>query len=98
MMVLPCRGEKRERTAAPGRAKVPLRSARVVTRHDRDVHDLLEPVPARLAGLELEQVEHLVLPIQDQVVEPQEDRATVSQAGLPPTPLGFPPTLHCDRD
>ena len=39
----------------------------------RDVEHLLRRVPARLAVLALHQVEHLVLTVQHQVVQPEED-------------------------
>jgi hypothetical protein len=41
--------------------EVALRRVGVVARDDRDVEDLLERVPARLAGLDLDEVEDLVL-------------------------------------
>src|SRR4028119_974904 len=65
-----CAALPRER--APGRPPRPplrrqvlLRVVRVVPSNDRRVGDLLERVLARLAGLDLDQVEDLVLPLDD---------------------------------
>ena len=45
----------------------------VVAGHDRGIGDLFEGVLARLAALELDEIEDLVLALEDQVVEAQED-------------------------
>ncbi len=77
-------GQHRERAAAALRLEVPGGGVRVVAGHDRDVEDLLERVLARLARLELDQVEDLVLAREHQVVEAQQDALALREAGLRP--------------
>ena len=84
VVVLPRLGE-RQRAPAPARLEVLLGGVRVVARHDRDVEHLLERVAARLAGLDLEQVEQLLLVVERQVVVAQEDALALVEAG--PRPL-----------
>ena len=72
------------------RAGASVRRARpaVVARVERDVHDLLEGVPAGLAVLQLDEVEHLVLPGQHEVVQPEQDGGPVGDAASGPAWLG----------
>ena len=49
---------------------------RVVTRHHGDIQDLFEGVPPCLAVLELNEVEHLVLALEYQIVEAQQHGRT----------------------
>ena len=73
----------------PHRREVAAGAARVVPGGERDVDQLLERVPARLAGLELHQVEHLGLPVEQQVVQPQEHRRPFRQRHPGPALLGL---------
>src|SRR5665647_2244069 len=65
--------EQRESPLSTARTQVSRRATRIVTAHDRGVRDLLEAVRPSLAGLELDEVEQLHLPLEHKVVEPQED-------------------------
>ena len=56
--------------------------AAVVAGGQRDVQRLVEGVLAGLAGLPADQVDDLVLPVQHQVVQPQQDRRPVVDARL----------------
>ena len=61
--------QQRQRAAAALGGEVALGRIGVVAGDDRDVEDLLEGVTARLAGLDLDQVEDLVLAREHEVVE-----------------------------
>ena len=50
-----------------GRAQMPPGAARVVARHHRGVHDLLERMPPGLARFEPQQVEQLLAAVEDDV-------------------------------
>ena len=62
----------------------------VVPRDDGAVADLLERVPAGLARLELDEVEQLGLPVEHEVVHPQEHRGTLRHGCRRPVALGDP--------
>ena len=80
-------GGNRHQASSAARAQVALRAHAVVARHDRDVADLLERVLARLAGLELDQVERLGLSREHQVVEAQQHPSPVGQRPFRPVLL-----------
>lgn len=69
------------------RAELARRRARVVAAHLRDVQDLLEGVPAGLAVLELDQVEHFVLAVEDEIREAEQHLGPVG--GGPPRPVAL---------
>ncbi len=66
----------------------------VVPGDHRDVTDLLEGVGTGLARLELDEVEQLGLPVEDEVVDPQEHRGALRHGGHGPRPLGDPGGRH----
>jgi hypothetical protein len=68
----------------------PLGRPGVVPREQRDVGNLLERVLARLAGLPLDQVEALRLPIEQQVVEPQQHARPLPDGASRPHALRRP--------
>ena len=68
MTVLPRLGDSRYQSLTRLRRQQLLGAVRVVARDDRGVGDLLVGVGAGLAGLELDQVEDLVLAVEDAVV------------------------------
>ena len=80
-------GQQRERPEPPSRPQVAGGAAAVVPAHHRRVGHLLERVHPGLAGLELDQVEQLVLPLQHQVVEAQHDPLAVLDRQPGPGPL-----------
>ena len=66
--------------------------AGVVAAHLRDVDDLLEGVPAGLAVLQLDQVEHLVLPVEQEPGEAEQHLRTFGGGQSAPV------TLRCSCD
>lgn len=50
----------------------------IVPRHQGDVGDLLERLQPGLARLQLHEVQQLHLPVQDEVMDPHDDRARCS--------------------
>ena len=85
VMVLPRLGEHRQRALAAARPQEGRRRVRVVARLDGDVEHLLEGVAARLAGLELDDVEDLGGVVDDEVVEAQHDGGALGERA--PRPL-----------
>ncbi len=81
-------GEHRQDPCRAAWGKVCRGAAGVVARHEGDVGDLLETVRPGLAGLELDQVEQLVLVGEHQVVQAQHDPLAVCQRRSRPRPLG----------
>ena len=63
-------------------------AAGVVARHDRAVGHLLVGVRAGLARLELHEVEQLALPVEHEVVHPQQHRGALLDRGGGPASLG----------
>ncbi len=80
-------GEHRQRPAVAAVAQVRGRRAPVVPGGQRDGEHLFEGVQAGLAGLGLDQVEHLVLPLEQQVVEAQQDGGPAADGQRGPAPL-----------
>ena len=62
--------------------------ATVVARDQGDVGDLLEGLQAGLARLQLHEVQELDLPVQDKVVDAQDDRGPLRDRQPRPGPLG----------
>ena len=77
---LPRLGEQRQSTLAAARTQQSRRRVRVVARHDGRVEDLFEGVLARLARLELDDVQDLVGVGDHQVVEASSIRARSTTA------------------
>jgi hypothetical protein len=88
VVVLPDLGERQLHALAALGAQVVLGGVRVVAGGERDVEDLLERVTARLPVLELDEVQHLVLAVEHEVVQPHEDRRALGDRH------GRPPGLH----
>ncbi len=65
---------------------------------DRDREHLLEGVQPGLAGLRLDEVEHLVLPLDQQIVEAQQDGGTPPDRQRGPGRLGAAGELEGDLD
>lgn len=84
------RGPGQDREGAPpaARREQPRRAPPVVPGGQGDVRDLQKRVLAALAVLPLDQVQHLVLPVQQQVVEPQDHRGSFAGRPVRPVPLG----------
>ena len=83
--MLPCLCQGGQRSRAATGLQVARGDAGVVAAHLRDVDDLFEGVPTGLAVLQLDQIEHLVLPIE------QERRKT--EKHLRPFGDGQPPPI-----
>ena len=84
MVVFPDLGERQLHTLAALGAQIPLRGVGVIARGDAHVEDFLERVATRLAVLQLNEVEHLVLASQHEVVETQQHRGALrDRAGRP---------------
>ena len=84
------RGQARQRAVAAARADLLLEPPGVEARRQGQVGDLVERVRAALAGLDLDQVEQLVLVLEDEVVQPQQRLLAGSQRGLRPRLLRHP--------
>ena len=80
--------EERQGALAAARRQVVLRAVSVVARLDGDVLDLFEGVVARLAGLELDDVEDLRGVGDEQVVEAQQHGGAFVERALRPGGLG----------
>ncbi len=81
-------GEGRDDAGVPLGAQVRGGLAAVVPGGDRDGLDLLVGVEAGLAGLQLDQVEHLGLALEHQVVEAEQDGRALPHRGAGPGDLG----------
>ena len=66
---------------------------RVVAGNDRGVDHLFQGVSARLAGLELHEVEHLALAVKQDIVEAEEDAGPFTKPQPRPRSLGDAGTL-----
>jgi hypothetical protein len=70
----------------------------VVAGDDRGVEHLFQGVPARLTGFELQEIEHLALAVEQEIVEAEKDAGPSPKAQLRPLPLGNPGTVNGDSD
>src|SRR5664280_416724 len=94
VVVLGGGGQPRQRAPAAAGSQLPGSGVSVVTGDDRHVGELLERRLAGLAGLQLDQIEDLVLPVQDQVVVAQEDPPPVRRRCPSPLLLRRPGQAH----
>jgi len=90
MVVLPDLGERELDALAALGAEVLLGGVRVVAGGEGDVEHLLEGVTARLPVLELDEVEHLVLAVEHEVVQPHQDRRALAHRPRGPLALHRP--------
>ena len=95
--MLPGGRQQRQRPTAPAGAQVALGGVGVVAGNDGGVEDLLEGMPPGLAGLELDQVQELLLAGQDQVVVAQQNGSSLRKARRRPSLLGGPGVLNGQR-
>jgi hypothetical protein len=72
MVMLPDLGQHQLHTLAPLGFEIVLGGVRVVARREAHVEHFFEGVPTGFPVLQLNQVEHFVLALQHQVMEPQE--------------------------
>jgi hypothetical protein len=91
-------GEHRQRAGPALRSEESGAAARVVPCRDRHVGDLLEGVLAGLAGLPLDQVEELFLPVEHEIVVAQQNLGPLARAGGRPGALRAAGALECGRD
>ena len=87
-------GQQRQGALAPARTQQSLRPPRVVARDDRGVQNLFECVPPRLAGFPLDEIQHFVLALQQQIVKAQKDARAVGKRAPAPGRLRGPRALH----
>ena len=80
---------KRDAGAATAAREHPAGGERGVAGRGGRVEELLERLPAGLAGLGLHGVEQQLAPLEQQVVRPQQHLAAVGEAGRPPGALGL---------
>src|SRR5207302_4904908 len=77
----------RQGAFAAARAEETLRAAGVVAGNDRGIEDFFKGVAARLAGLPLDEIEHFVLTLEQQIVEAEEDARAVRESAAVPGEL-----------
>ena len=83
-------GQEWKGTLAARRSQEPSRRVGVVAGRDGDVEGLLERAEAGLAGLDLGEVEQFGLPFEHEVVEAQDDLATLGHGTTSPVLLCGP--------
>jgi hypothetical protein len=96
--MLPGFGQQRQSAPLTARSEMPLTMVRVVAGDDRRVDHFFQGVLARLAGLDLHEIEHLALAVEQKIVESEEDAGPSSKAQPRPLPLGDPHAANGDSD
>src|SRR5205814_253664 len=86
------------RAPPASRSELPLTMVRVVAGDDRGVEHLFQGVRASLTGLELHEVEHLALAVEQEIVEPEEDAGPLTKTPPRPRPLRDAGTVSGDSN
>ena len=81
-------GEQGKGALAPPRPQQALGAPRVIARDDGGIQNLFECVPPRLAGLPLDEIEHFILALEQQVVKAQKDARAIGKRARAPRRLG----------
>ena len=98
VVILPGLRERGQGARAAPRLQVTRGRAGVVPAHLRDVDDLLEGMPAGFAVLQLDQVEHLILPAEQALGETQQHLRPVGDVDLRPAGLRLACNVSGCRD
>ena len=88
-------GEQRQCTVAALRLQLLLQATGIEARRQRHMGNLVEGVGAALAGLNLDQVEQLVLVLEHEVVQTQQRLLALAQRSLAPCLLCRSRSLKC---